>query len=198
MPPGLPIQNRWRLAGRRQFLAAVSGDAIGAIGIARAFAYGGHAGQQFYDPDRPPVMHTRKEAYIAPREAVRILDDGGLDRRRLAGDTGALEADLRVGGADHVDRLARQIVFVEHRSGDARTHGLAAVVKLPVGDVVQRRRQLDDERVRGSAAGEALRHFLDARRVPPIVAGALPGEPFAYFAGDTDDDSLLIHTEASV
>jgi uncharacterized protein len=42
-------------------------DAIGAIGIARAFAYGGHAGQQLYDPDRPPVMHTSKEAYIAAR-----------------------------------------------------------------------------------------------------------------------------------
>jgi uncharacterized protein len=42
-------------------------DAIGAIGIARAFAYGGHAGQQLYEPDRPPVMHTNKEAYVAAR-----------------------------------------------------------------------------------------------------------------------------------
>jgi uncharacterized protein len=42
-------------------------DAIGAIGIARAFAYGGHAGQELYDPGRPPVMHTSKEAYITNR-----------------------------------------------------------------------------------------------------------------------------------
>jgi uncharacterized protein len=42
-------------------------DAIGAIGIARTFAYGGHAGQQLYDPDRPPVTHTNKHAYITAR-----------------------------------------------------------------------------------------------------------------------------------
>lgn len=42
-------------------------DAIGAIGIARAFAYGGHAGQVLYDPDLAPVMHTSKEAYGSGR-----------------------------------------------------------------------------------------------------------------------------------
>lgn len=38
-------------------------DAIGAIGIARCFAYGGHAGRLMYDPDIPPVMHPTAEAY---------------------------------------------------------------------------------------------------------------------------------------
>lgn len=38
-------------------------DAIGAIGIARCFAYGGHAGRLMYDPDEPPVMHATAEAY---------------------------------------------------------------------------------------------------------------------------------------
>jgi uncharacterized protein len=42
-------------------------DAIGAIGIARAFAYGGHAGQELYNPHRAPVMHSSKEAYISSR-----------------------------------------------------------------------------------------------------------------------------------
>ena len=39
-------------------------DAIGAIGIARTFAYGGHKGRLLYDPNRKPEMHTTKEAYF--------------------------------------------------------------------------------------------------------------------------------------
>lgn len=38
-------------------------DAIGAIGIARAFAYGGHKGRLLYDPDVPPEMHGSFAAY---------------------------------------------------------------------------------------------------------------------------------------
>jgi uncharacterized protein len=38
-------------------------DAIGAIGIARAFAYGGHAGQSLHDPDIEPQMHATFDAY---------------------------------------------------------------------------------------------------------------------------------------
>lgn len=38
-------------------------DAIGAIGIARTFAYGGHKGRLMYDPAVKPVMHETKEAY---------------------------------------------------------------------------------------------------------------------------------------
>ncbi len=39
-------------------------DAIGAIGIARAFAYGGYKGQVLYDPGIAPVMHSSKEEYL--------------------------------------------------------------------------------------------------------------------------------------
>jgi uncharacterized protein len=59
-------------------------DAIGAIGIARAFAYGGHAGQQLYDPAIPPEHHASFEAYKRSRgptinhfyEKLLLLKDG--------------------------------------------------------------------------------------------------------------------------
>jgi len=38
-------------------------DAIGAMGVARAFAYGGHAGRALYDPDCPPEQHGSFAAY---------------------------------------------------------------------------------------------------------------------------------------
>jgi uncharacterized protein len=38
-------------------------DALGAIGIARTFAYGGHKGQPLHDPDTRPQMHASFDAY---------------------------------------------------------------------------------------------------------------------------------------
>ncbi|MCF6170928.1 MAG: HD domain-containing protein [Bacteroidales bacterium] len=38
-------------------------DALGAIGIARTFNYGGHKGFALYDPDIPPQKFKSKEAY---------------------------------------------------------------------------------------------------------------------------------------
>lgn len=38
-------------------------DAIGAIGIARAFAYGGHKGRELYDPEITPELHRTFEDY---------------------------------------------------------------------------------------------------------------------------------------
>ena len=44
-------------------------DAIGAIGIARCFAYGGHAGRLMHDPDEAPVLHQTSAAYKASKGA---------------------------------------------------------------------------------------------------------------------------------
>jgi uncharacterized protein len=38
-------------------------DAMGAIGVARAFTYGGYKGRPLHDPELPPVLHTSFEAY---------------------------------------------------------------------------------------------------------------------------------------
>ena len=45
-------------------------DAIGAIGIGRAFAYGGYKGRALYDPDSPPQMHATFEEYKNSKSAT--------------------------------------------------------------------------------------------------------------------------------
>jgi len=45
-------------------------DAIGAIGIARTFAYGGSKGQPIYIPDLKPTAHTNFEAYAKNRTST--------------------------------------------------------------------------------------------------------------------------------
>jgi uncharacterized protein len=45
-------------------------DALGAIGIARAFAYGGYRNRPMYDPDTPPQIHASFEEYRNSRSAT--------------------------------------------------------------------------------------------------------------------------------
>ena len=45
-------------------------DAMGAIGIARAFAYGGATGRDIFNPDEQPELHSSKESYYANRHCT--------------------------------------------------------------------------------------------------------------------------------
>lgn len=45
-------------------------DAIGAIGIGRAFAYGGYKNRPLYDPNSPPQMHASFEEYKNSKSAT--------------------------------------------------------------------------------------------------------------------------------
>ncbi len=47
-------------------------DAMGAIGIARTFAYGGSKGRQIYDPDVKPLYHMNKKEYCQNRNSTSI------------------------------------------------------------------------------------------------------------------------------
>lgn len=45
-------------------------DALGAIGIARAFAYGGHKGRPLHDPRVLPLLHTSFDHYRASQSTT--------------------------------------------------------------------------------------------------------------------------------
>jgi len=45
-------------------------DAIGAVGVGRAFAYGGYKGRMMYDPESPPQLHGSFEQYRKSQSAT--------------------------------------------------------------------------------------------------------------------------------
>ena len=47
-------------------------DALGAIGIARTFAYGGSKGRKIYDPEIKPLMNMSKEEYRQKQNSTSV------------------------------------------------------------------------------------------------------------------------------
>ena len=72
-------------------------DAIGAIGIARAFAYGGHDNRQLHDPDATVELHDTPDAYRAGRGGTlnHFYEKLLLLRDRMHTRTGRAIADQR-------------------------------------------------------------------------------------------------------
>ena len=102
-------------------------DAIGAIGIARCFAYGGHAGRLMYDPEVPPLLHATADAYKAAKgtSVNHFCEKLFLLKDRMNTATGRLLAQER-----HRFMACFVERFLEEWSGDeGSAHGPAVLVE---------------------------------------------------------------------
>ena len=72
-------------------------DAMGAIGIARTFAYGGYKGHALYDPAIKPVMHNDFESYRKSKAPVinHFYEKLLLLKERMNTETGRRLAEKR-------------------------------------------------------------------------------------------------------
>jgi uncharacterized protein len=72
-------------------------DAIGAVGIARTFAYGGHAGQPMHDPNHAPEAHATFADYKSKRTTTinHFYEKLLLLKDRMNTDTGRQLAEAR-------------------------------------------------------------------------------------------------------
>lgn len=75
-------------------------------------------------------------------------------------------------------------MFFENAASEKRADGFVAAVELPVGNIVQQRRELDDRHVGVGIARQALGHSPHPVNVPPIMSRTLTGEPCADLVGD--------------
>lgn len=86
-------------------------DALGAIGIARAFAYGGHRGRPLYDPDEPAVAHGSAAEYMA---ATSSTVNHFHEKLLLLADRMHTDGGRRIAAARH----AYMVGFLEQLNGE--------------------------------------------------------------------------------
>jgi uncharacterized protein len=94
-------------------------DALGAVGIARTFAYGGHKGHVLHDPEQSPVLHSSVEGYYATQATAinHFYEKLLLLSQRMNTDTGRRIAQGRHAFLEQF--LARFLAEWEGRDGDS-------------------------------------------------------------------------------
>lgn len=131
-------------------------DAIGAIGIARAFTYGGSKGRTMYDPSIPPKMHDSAEHYHNDRSHT---VNHFYEKMLLLKDRMGTEAGRRMAESRHafMEKYLKQFYDEWNGgSGSARTfHQKLVRDKIP--EII---RQNGDEAVIRVAESEEYRSAL--------------------------------------
>ena len=80
-------------------------------------------------------------------ETIGILHHLRFERTGRSGHSGPFERNLGDDFHDALDRRGVDVETCQPLGRTARTERIVAAVKFPVGDIVQQRRQLDDDRI---------------------------------------------------
>ena len=111
-------------------------------------------------------------------EAVGVLHQLTFERAHRRRHAQALEADFADDALDVGDQRFRGVLARQPLPGGAGSRFLVAIVKLPVGHVVQQRAELHHQRISTGRAGrQRPAHLPDPPDVRPVVAAPLVGKP---------------------
>ena len=118
-------------------------------------------------------------------EPVSILDAPPLERPHGLPDPCALERDRRHDLDDRLNEVVASAFFAQQALGLTWPDGVVTPVELPVGNVMDERRQLDHVEPRPLGHGDLPGQAPDTVDVVPVMARGLLGEPGPDAGGDT-------------